>query len=143
MKKAGIILLSGILALYATLSGCMIPRSKAEKSSIPEVRNEDIRQFAREASAFGDDTENGMYFSDWSYPRENGYEFLYYFDNNSKQAVKLCSKPNCTHSGPDCDACFQIISINSIQYYDNRIFFLGFRLCTRQRKPVFSDFRCC
>lgn len=50
---------------------------------------------------FADDGA-GYYFT---VVKKDGYE-LFYYDDNMSEAVPLCSKVNCMHSGEDCDAYF-------------------------------------
>ena len=57
-----------------------------------------------------------------------GYYFLlssrlYYYEKSMEQAVPVCSKANCNHSGDDCNAYMDDAS--EINYYDHKIYFIA------------------
>lgn len=54
---------------------------------------------------------------------ETGTLWLLYIDNGSDTAIKVCGRPDCTHSGEDCNASFY--SGCSICYYDGYLYTFG------------------
>ena len=69
----------------------------------------------------GDDGEAGFYFYDPGMMEDGA--FLYYYDDATGEAIKLCGKATCKHNDASCNAYFgEYICPYTIQYYDDRIY---------------------
>lgn len=110
MKRLFVLILCMLL-----LAGCGIPDQTADfiapigvhdwmagESPIPAKRTGLLNQGVFTDSNGFECTNDGMYFM---LSTEQG-SFLCYCDHGSDTVVKLCSRPDCTHSGRDCNAYF-------------------------------------
>lgn len=50
-------------------------------------------------------------------------DFILYYDKGSGNSGPLCSKPDCDHSGNECDA--YVCGASSLQYYDGSLYFVA------------------
>lgn len=113
MKKAGLTYI-GIIFLCFVLGGCGFNNENAGLTGAvsdwdPAYRTDSPYQFAVGA-------EHGYYIAMQNY--------LYYLDENQSTPVILCSNPNCSHDGKECNAYFPQ-SIPQIQYCNGSIY--GFK----------------
>lgn len=88
----------------------------AGESPIPAMRTGLLTQGVFTDSNGFECTNDGMYFM---LSTDQG-STLCYSDHGSDTVVKLCSRPDCTHSGQDCNAYFH--SGRGICYYDGYLY---------------------
>ena len=50
-------------------------------------------------------------------------DFILYYDKGSGNSGPLCSKPDCDHTGNECDA--YVCGASSLQYYDGSLYFVA------------------
>ena len=116
---------TGVLLALALLAGCTGPVSPAtvpegtappeDTGPIPPLRTGLQRQGLSTRDHNLECTEDGIYavhnFDD---------SFLLYADHGSDTFVKLCGRPDCAHTGADCNAHFY--SCSNICYYDGYLY---------------------
>ena len=124
MKKIIAMLLCILL-----LCGCSVPASEtisthpvftydwmAGESPIPVIRTGLLNQGMITDSNGFECTKDGAYYM----LSANQGSFLCYCDHGSDTVVKLCSRPDCTHSGRECNAYFN--SGRGICFYDGFLY---------------------
>ena len=84
-----------LLTQISFLTSC----SSAEKET--GLSGDDLSNTAKSAACFFEETDNGIYLVS-----ANDSEYLYYYDDNARSAIKVCGKANCVHNSGDCDARF-------------------------------------
>ena len=96
----------------------------------------DYNTFSNSGSLVGDDGDAGVYFSNPVLDDEE-VSYLFYYDEQAGQVVKLCGDTTCQHNTSSCNAAFGCsIFPYSIQYYNDRIY-----LYTLERENgQFGDF---
>lgn len=104
---------------------CLLCLSGCQTSNLPPPTDQDTadREFSDSFDAIGYDTESGIWFSDsiLSYFDSGGY--LYFYDDASRQVIRLCGKTNCSHDSPNCDAYFgDYIHAPTIQSYAGSVY---------------------
>lgn len=122
------IVMALLLSIVLTMSGCVEEENSAHISPtitydwisgecpIPTIRTGLLTQGVFTDSNGFECTNDGMYFM---LSTEQG-SILCYCDHGSDTVVKLCSRPDCTHSGRDCNAYFH--SGRGICYYDGYLY---------------------
>lgn len=89
MKKIYAVVLSALLSL--SLAGCQQPEASTQKGPA------DSSLCANTSAYLMAETEGGFYYSTGN--------ILYYADQeNLTEWVPVCSRPDCSHNGPDCQA---------------------------------------
>ena len=106
MKKI-IAMLLCILFLAGCTSGVDDPTAPSEpeyigNSPVPNMRTGIITQGATALCNGVEVTENGIYF----FAQAEMGQYLLYADHDAEEAVKLCSRPDCTHDTNSCTAFF-------------------------------------
>ncbi len=77
---------------------------RASHSPIPARRTSISRQCVAALQNGFESTDTGAYFL-CNIPSEDGlFTYLLYCDHDSDTVVKLCGRPDCGHSGKDCNA---------------------------------------
>ena len=116
---------TGVLLALALLAGCTGPVSPStapegtappeDTGPIPPLRTGLQRQGLSTRDHNLECTEDGIYavhnFDD---------SFLLYADHGSDTFVKLCGRPDCAHTGADCNAHFY--SCSNVCYYDGYLY---------------------
>lgn len=111
------------------LSACGKADSEAPKGAAAPVESEAVE--ADFAYQFVAESEKGYYFWErinpgWMYPR------LMFLDRESRRAVPLCSRPDCTHEDEECNAYFREnnrdgggVNKQYLQYYEGDLYAVG------------------
>lgn len=108
-----------VLCIICILTGCGQPKDEEVSTapfSLQSIQSGyDGQPFFESAFSSFVKTENGYYYYDQSYRLSyiNNLTYLMYFDKDTKKAVPVCSKADCTHTAEDdCDAIFSMTDEN-------------------------------
>jgi hypothetical protein len=108
-----------ILIILILIAGCL---ASCNKKSIKEpfessdIKPESYYTSYKQGLTTGKflETPYGTYIS-------SGDGYLYYSEKGNTKYIKLCNKPDCTHSSEDCNA---YIKRSIIGYYDDKIYYV-------------------
>lgn len=89
-----------------------------EQSSDDYVPGEDLQYFFKELYS-PIHTENGYYF------RDDSKSLLMYWDENQKEGIPLCDRPNCRHDGEGCNAYIGFDFDRNLRYYQGYLYLAG------------------
>lgn len=125
-----------LLALILVLSLAACGSNGLEQAAVIEVNTEQDNPGYVEGEDY--QTAVGMYGNSFAArftKGEGGYYYdlfgpgslLMFYDENAGVAVPVCDRPNCPHTGGDCNAylgCFR--GIEHMQYYDGNLYVFGY-----------------
>ena len=111
---------SFFMILLAAEITFLVSCSGPDKGS--DHNSDDLSNTAKSIACSFEETDNGFYLV----PAYDS-EYLYYYDDNARSAVKVCGKANCVHDSGDCDArfgnaMFSSISAYTLQSYHGKIY---------------------
>ena len=66
-------------------------------------------------------SEDAYYFTERDLSTDLGAQFIWYYDKQSGLSGKLCTRPECLHSGSTCNA-YLDSSVNALSFYDGRLY---------------------
>ena len=121
---ASFILISILCSLISCSKGEKNPAFEfppAEGCQVSSVRTGTQRQGIYSMGNGFECTENGAYFM--CRPSKSTNYWLLYADHGSDTVIKLCGRPDCTHSDSECNAFFRT-GVN-ICYYDGYLYTYG------------------
>ena len=125
----GIKLLCVLTAGLFLLSACGKTEEEDTGGAATPVESDTVE--ADFAYPYVAESENGYYY--WERKsREQWYPRLMFMDKESGRVVPLCSRPDCTHEGQECNAYFRDVNNNGdgvhkyyLQYYERNLYAVG------------------
>ncbi|MCR5636225.1 MAG: hypothetical protein K6F76_03475 [Clostridiales bacterium] len=116
--------ISLVLALITVLAFTSCTSNDSYKDS---AINKDYVKVGKDDPVYFGDLRNIVNAEDGYYFTEDGWNFLYYFDKESKKVVPVCNMPNCDHNNNSCNAYLgDIRHYSGLWYYDENIYVIGF-----------------
>lgn len=97
-KRKIIILVSSVIALAITLSGCSIKKDE-DKILSENVISENLKMISHKLAQNGANTKDGYYTISTD---ENGMMNIMYVDYKTKKQIYLCDKSQCEHDNDKC-----------------------------------------
>ncbi len=97
-KRKIIILVSSVIALAITLSGCSIKKDE-DKTLSENVVSENLKMISHKLAQNGANTKDGYYTISTD---ENGMMNIMYVDYKTKKQIYLCDKSQCEHDNDKC-----------------------------------------
>lgn len=97
-KRKIIILVSSVIALAITLSGCSIKKDE-DKTLSENVVSENLKMISHKLAQNGANTKDGYYTISTD---ENGMMNIMYVDYKTKKQIYLCDKSQCEHGNDKC-----------------------------------------
>lgn len=97
-KRKIIILVSSLIALAITLSGCSIKKDE-DKTLSENVVSENLKMISHKLAQNGANTKDGYYTISTD---ENGMMNIMYVDYKTKKQIYLCDKSQCEHDNDKC-----------------------------------------
>lgn len=97
-KRKIIILVSSVIALAITLSGCSIKKDE-DKTLSENVVSENLKMISHKLVQNGANTKDGYYTISTD---ENGMMNIMYVDYKTKKQIYLCDKSQCEHDNDKC-----------------------------------------
>ena len=97
-KRKIIILVSSVIALAITLSGCSIKKDE-DKTLSKNVVSENLKMISHKLAQNGANTKDGYYTISTD---ENGMMNIMYVDYKTKKQIYLCDKSQCEHDNDKC-----------------------------------------
>ncbi len=130
----GIKLLCVLTAGLFLLSACGKTEEEDTDGGAASVESDMVESDTVEADfayPYVAESENGYYY--WERKsREQWYPRLMFMDKESGRVVPLCSRPDCTHEGQECNAYFRDVNNNGdgvhkyyLQYYERNLYAVG------------------
>ena len=122
-KIISAILLTAVLAGFSSDSSSHeIPLDQNSSCPISTMRTGTERQGIRTDGNSFECTQDGSYFM---YGGALGGSWLLYIDRDSDTMIKLCGRPDCSHTDKDCNAFFY--DAHTVCYYDGYLYTFSLR----------------
>ena len=114
------------------VSGCFPSDNTVEPSIIGTIDHDE--RFKENPAFSFIETQNifaGIWYQD---------SFIRYYDKSTGLSDPLCGRPECTHTGSDCNACVFNQS-KGLSYYEGKLYWMGYESDPGRERALFSVMR--